>query len=234
MENKTNSDNKCFLILGMHRSGTSYLAGTLEEAGVYLGTMDSVREDNQKGNKELPVLQQLHDLVLKNNGGSWDLPPYNIKWTSFENNVRKLIVSSFKEYKIWGLKDPRLLFTLDSWFRYIDKPILTGIFRHPAKVYDSLKSRNGFSERQAFDLWIRYNRKLMFYHKKHQFPLIEFSSDIAKLKAHSQLLINTLGLQTVEEPSFIAPDLIHHSAIKHNIPREAKYIYDYLCAEAIC
>jgi len=40
------------LILGMHRSGTSCLAGCLEEAGLYLGDVNLKAGFNKKGNRE--------------------------------------------------------------------------------------------------------------------------------------------------------------------------------------
>lgn len=40
------------LILGMHRSGTSCLAGSLQEAGLYLGEVNTAAPHNAKGNRE--------------------------------------------------------------------------------------------------------------------------------------------------------------------------------------
>jgi len=40
------------IILGMHRSGTSALAGSLEGAGLNLGPVSTHEVDNAKGNRE--------------------------------------------------------------------------------------------------------------------------------------------------------------------------------------
>jgi hypothetical protein len=39
-------------ILGMHRSGTRCLTGTMQEAGLVLGKFSTFNEFNRKGNRE--------------------------------------------------------------------------------------------------------------------------------------------------------------------------------------
>ena len=43
---------KPLLILGMHRSGTSCLAGMLRDAGVFMGEVSEANAYNRKGNLE--------------------------------------------------------------------------------------------------------------------------------------------------------------------------------------
>jgi hypothetical protein len=57
-------------VLGMHRSGTSSLVGSLEEAGVFLGNVQRVNPNNPKGNLEHLKIMKLHDDLLAENGGS--------------------------------------------------------------------------------------------------------------------------------------------------------------------
>ena len=40
-------------VLGMHRSGTSYLAGSLQEAGLILGDCHTWNKHNEKGKGQL-------------------------------------------------------------------------------------------------------------------------------------------------------------------------------------
>ena len=58
----------------MHRSGTSCLTGSLEAAGLYLGNIQTWNPFNLKGNRENQEIVDLHDLILADNGGSWDSP----------------------------------------------------------------------------------------------------------------------------------------------------------------
>ena len=67
-------------ILGMHRSGTSCLTGTLQEAGLFLDDCHTWNKHNEKGNRENQKFVDLHDAILEANGGAWDLPPAKVIW----------------------------------------------------------------------------------------------------------------------------------------------------------
>ena len=62
-------------ILGMHRSGTSCLTGSLQEAGLSLGDCHTWNPHNLRGNRENQAFVDLHDDILKANHGAWDAPP---------------------------------------------------------------------------------------------------------------------------------------------------------------
>jgi len=79
---KKNVENRTVIVLGMHRSGTSALAGSLEAAGLCLGEINEYSEDNKKGNRESKSIMTLHNDLLERNGGSWDNPVPNLKWDS--------------------------------------------------------------------------------------------------------------------------------------------------------
>ena len=80
------SDVRVITVLGMHRSGTSSLVGSLEEAGLPLGDVrDTGGDSNEKGHREPGELIALHDDVLITSGGAWHLPPAEARW-----NVRRM------------------------------------------------------------------------------------------------------------------------------------------------
>src|SRR5262245_38775205 len=65
-------------VTGMHRSGTSFVAGALGLIGVSLGRADRMLRpgpDNPKGYFEVQEIVQLDDEVLSHLGGAWDQPP---------------------------------------------------------------------------------------------------------------------------------------------------------------
>ena len=74
-------------VLGMHRSGTSSLAGSLEEAGLHLGEVVTRADHNQKGNRESLAMRDLNDRLLEHNGGAWDRPPPALAW---DDDFRKV------------------------------------------------------------------------------------------------------------------------------------------------
>lgn len=73
--------SQCVIVLGMHRSGTSTLSGTLLEVGLHLGSvLDSKFARNPKGLQEAPSILFMHENLLGANGGSWHQPPDQIEW----------------------------------------------------------------------------------------------------------------------------------------------------------
>ena len=77
---------KPFLVIaGMHRSGTSFLARSLNLAGVYLGNLESLTSndwrfyfDNERGHWENKKFLFLTTKTLSKNNGSWDNLPEKI------------------------------------------------------------------------------------------------------------------------------------------------------------
>src|SRR5205085_1596864 len=86
-------------VLGMHRSGTSCLAGTLEEAGLYLGEVIRKSPFNPKGNRENPLIMALHEELLSANSGSWDDPPREVVWSDEQRRARDEIIGSYRRHR---------------------------------------------------------------------------------------------------------------------------------------
>lgn len=57
-------------VLEMHRSGTSCLAGCLEDAGLFPGEVSRAAPFNKKGNNENLAVMEFTDEVLAEAGGS--------------------------------------------------------------------------------------------------------------------------------------------------------------------
>lgn len=131
-------------VLGMHRSGTSALAGSLQEKGLALGAVNESAQFNKKGNRESFLLQHIQENVLKASGGSWQDPPATVIWPGRERDrLRAFIADMNAEYDRWGFKDPRTLLLLDEWQQQIPEGIaFVGVYRHPISVAQSLAERN--------------------------------------------------------------------------------------------
>ena len=192
------------LITGMHRSGTSFLARALNLGGVSLGPFESMisndwipLDDNPRGHWENKDLLDLGKLTLKNNGGSWDNIPSKINidekfGKKITNSVNQLVDTYFP---VSGFKDPRIIFTLDSWGKYLPKNIvLIGIFRHPLKVAESLKIRDNFSYEKSIKLWLKYNVGLLKILKDYNGFLLDFDWPKNKLLEETKSILKKLGL----------------------------------------
>jgi len=162
MAKNSAQSNRPICVLGMHRSGTSCLAGSLEFAGVHLGNVVNKSPHNAKGNKENKALRQINEDLLAFNGGSWDRLPGQLRWNSNLKARRDTHLAGFKGIPLWGFKDPRCLATLPFWSDALGEMHLVATVRHPATVAQSLSSRPGLAPRtEPLQLWIDYNQRLL-------------------------------------------------------------------------
>lgn len=167
---------KVVCILGMHRSGTSCLAGCLEERGLFLGDVINFATFNRRGNKESPEIMRINNDLMALNGGSWDNPPEEMRWNDDLRARRDMHIASLDGHSVWGFKDPRSVFTLPFWQEALPDMQYVATFRHPFAVVRSLQ-RRGPNLQPAIaplELWMRYNRKLLGHIAAHDIPLVNF------------------------------------------------------------
>ncbi|MEM9151580.1 MAG: sulfotransferase, partial [Cyanobacteria bacterium P01_F01_bin.3] len=191
-----NATKSCAIaILGMHRSGTSMLAGSLRNAGVYFGgVLEKPSARNPKGLHEAPAILFMQEDLLLKNGGSWHQPPESVVWQPMHKAVRDLFIESRKEKTFWAFKDPRTLLTLEGWFEVLPDLKCIGIFRHPAEVAASLESRNRFEFEKCLTIWRAYSLKLIEHTKSAEIPIIEFVRDPSAMQASVQTVLERFGL----------------------------------------
>jgi len=145
MENK---DIKTIIVLGMHKSGTSIIAGVLARLGVNMGRSveeESKRDDisNPLGHYEDWDFQKLNKEILKQADGDWKNPPLkkdilNEK-DSFKEQIKDLIQK--KESILWGWKDPRTSLTMDLFLPYLKNPYFIICHRKDEDIINSIQRR---------------------------------------------------------------------------------------------
>ncbi|MFA5940169.1 MAG: hypothetical protein WC809_12500 [Sinimarinibacterium sp.] len=218
-------------ILGMHRSGTSCLAGSLEEAGLFLGDVNTQAPFNKRGNRENRAIMDLHDDVLGANGGSWDRAPEGpVVWSDAQKARLDALIAGFPRDRVWGFKEPRSLLVLDHWIEVLPRLRFVGTFRHPAAVAASLAHRNQFEPARSYALWLAYNRRLIAYQRRSGFPLISFDWPHERYLGALQSLARSLGLTP---PSggfrFFTTELRSNSApVDAALPDEVREVYETL------
>jgi hypothetical protein len=188
----------------MHRSGTSCLAGSLQQAGVYLGDVKTENWDNPKGNRENKRLMQLQESVLQSNGGSWANPPEEVAWEPGQYSQLCDLLAEYRPHPLWGFKDPRSLFTFSGLEDCIGRMYLVGTFRNPKSVAASLVKRQqdprwgseGKGPPYEFwlQLWNQYNKKLISLWEEKQFPIIDFDLDDEGYRKALHEILRYLGL----------------------------------------
>lgn len=216
------------LVLGMHRSGTSFLAGSLQAAGLALDGASTQDKHNAKGNRERRDLMELHDRILAARGHAWhDPPPGPVGWTPEESGeARALTAAAAAAGGPWGFKDPRALLLAEGWLALFPEARIVGIFRHPAAVAASLQARFGFPAERSHGLWAAYNRRLLRLHEGRGFPLLAFDEPEEALRARLDAALPALGLRPPEEP-FFDGTLRHHAAARQ-VPADLRPLWDAL------
>lgn len=155
-------DPKIYVVLGMHRSGTTALARILEEAGV------AMHGDPRWHHEDLEFVY-LNQAIIQDAGGIWREPPGSIallkagslRGKEIEDLLARRRASS---EKFWGWKDPRQVLTARSYvpfFRPDEDVYLLCLVRKPARVVQSLVRLGQATEQQAWRMVRRYTYELI-------------------------------------------------------------------------
>jgi Flp pilus assembly protein TadD len=201
------------LVLGMHRSGTSCVAGMLAAHGVVPAGNVVRNWDNARGHFESTRAVRLNEAVLAYSGGHWLSPPADLRWTAAQAAERDALLAIPNSL----LKDPRTLLTLPFW-RASSLPLrLLGIVRAPLAVARSLSSWRQLPLATGLALWEAHNRVLLSAHREasEPFPLLDFESEETEFLAAVEAAFTALGV--TPDPAVLrqayARELVHHDAL---------------------
>lgn len=190
------------LVVGMHRSGTSFITRQLVQGGLIVpGTpMGGSPRSNPEGHYEPLELVAFHNRLLKDAGRSWSAlgtvdpeRPGNRTAEWHARHLHRLLLDldardTPEEHSGWVVKDPRICRTLPVWQRAIAlmgvQPAMLLILRDPTLVAESLQRRDGFDLDFGRLLWARYVCDMLAL-VKHEGDLICLdATDAETLAAH--------------------------------------------------
>ncbi|MDO5621119.1 MAG: glycosyltransferase [Paracoccus sp. (in: a-proteobacteria)] len=150
------------LILGMHRSGTSFLADCAGALGFTLPLdRGGPAADNARGHFEPQAMVHLNDDLLSSTGwervGQWTPPALDPRLAA---RLDQALDASYGDAARVVMKDPRLSLTLPLWRTHFaaqgaDMVALIAL-RDPREVADSLASRDDIQRDFAMLLWLAY------------------------------------------------------------------------------
>src|SRR5579885_3328643 len=242
------------VVLGMHRSGTSALAGMLHHLGVALGPdLRPPSPDNPRGDWEHAGVVDIDQRLMVGLGWAWDdLRPLPEGCETAAparraaGELSALLARDFAGAPLWGVKDPRLCRLLPLW-----RPLLAGLgarpcfilaVRHPAEVAGSLLRRDGLNAGCAAILWLR-----------HVLEAERGSRGAARAIVHYEDLVGGAGWRAVAArlaaqfgiawprtgaaaeaavDSYLAPELRHHRAPPEMpLPRWVAAVYAALAGD---
>ncbi len=152
------------ILIGMHRSGTSLVAGLLSRLGAYLGPDSRVPDGGPDdaelvriGYGEAGVFRSWNDRLLTRTGSSWDRPEGFLEAPTrngASGEAHRLALAThrslLKQYAapitsqppaVWGWKDPRNSLTLPIWLQLFPEARVIHIRREPADAARSLHRR---------------------------------------------------------------------------------------------
>ena len=215
-------------VLGMHRSGTSSLVGSLEAAGLPLGEVRREGgESNEKGHREPGEVIRLHDDVLMNSRGAWHLPPASIEWSAEQRERRDAFIAAHDGMPLWGWKEPRTLLLIDGWLEVLPRLEMVGTFRHPLVVARSLKRRHGNdTPRMWLEVWLAYNEILLRLVQQRGFPLIDFDLTAEAYDARLRAIVSQLRLPGGDDHFFDASLRTSQKQLPEaNLPADVARVY---------
>ena len=205
-------DSPAIVVLGMHRSGTSCIAGMLAAGGV-ASAGEAIRNwDNARGHHEMLDVVRLNEAVLAHSGGHWLAAPAEVRWTAEHATARDRLLRARIAGRPALLKDPRMLLALPFW-RASQVPYqVIGVVRHPLAVARSLESWRGMPLAEGIALWSAHDRVLAADHARHGYPLVDFEAPKAAVVA--AVVAACTSLARVLDETAVAgayeESLVHH------------------------
>ena len=160
------------LVLGMHRSGTSALARTLNLMGVNVGNeadlLPAHPTDNPTGYWERADIVALNDGFLKSAGYAWnDIGGFRASECDASSraalrvSLGKVIGELERSAKSWLVKDPRLCLLLSQWLPLLDRCACVVVVRDPREIAASIlreELRGVYTSHFLLALWEKYLR----------------------------------------------------------------------------
>lgn len=252
-EERRHPERRALLILGMHRSGTSALAGACQALGVDLGPRLRVAQpDNPTGFFEHREISDLHDALLEGLGRTWhDLRPLVLEADRppLEETLHALtdvLLRDFEGSRCFAVKDPRLCRILPLWRSVLSRlpvePSALLVVRNPAEVADSLARRDGFSTAKSTMLWLRHMLEAERHTRDWPRALVcyeELLEDWRRVLGSAAEVVGGSWPRPPEEAAsridaFLAPELRHHraspegAALEASVGPWAREVYDAL------
>lgn len=161
--------SKVVVVLGMHRSGTSAIARSLEVLGIRLGdALHPAASDNPKGFWEDVDCLQINEQLLASVGSAYDRlhaawgdPGQSEQFQALKARAVRTVMSRLREHGgTWGFKDPRTCRFIGFWqsvFREVDCDVSYVVaIRNPVSVAASLAGRNGIHPARSYQLWLQH------------------------------------------------------------------------------
>lgn len=228
-------NTKALLVLGMHRSGTSALTGTLNLLGIDVGSslLPANKDVNPKGFWEHAGVVDLHERLLDSLGSSWcDERSLPDKWwlrpevQSFRRELVQILSADFADAAVWAVKDPRMCRLMPLWQQVLldlgCSPRVVIILRDPREVAKSLAVRDGVAEEKSALLWLQYLLAAEKWTRGYSRVIVTFEGlledwcgVVGEIESALDLQLNSRDAEVKKQvSSFLEPSLRHHAFVE--------------------
>lgn len=159
--------SEAVFVLGMHRSGTSLVAGVMRILGVDFGPDSQLmapNPTNRKGFFEHIPLNGINVEVLTRLGGDWCVPPNftpgwedSVSLAELRKEAVRRIQESFGASPLWGFKDPRTCLTFPFWRKVVPCPLrVVVVVRNPIDSARSVEKVQRILASEGCELWLKH------------------------------------------------------------------------------
>ncbi|KRB83408.1 sulfotransferase family protein [Duganella sp. Root198D2] len=219
---------RLFVVLGMHRSGTSAITRSLAVLGIQLGDrlLPPVEGDNDKGFWEDIDLHTLDIEMMKFLGTEWShvamITPEDVsrlQQQGFFLRAVELIRRKVNDSRYFGFKDPRVAKLMPFWrevFAHCDFEV-TYVFamRNPLSVARSLGKRDGMASEQSYWAWFGHVITGLVHSAGSTCVMVDYDrmmqapeSELVRLSKALNLEIDVTALQAYKD-DFLDDNLRH-------------------------
>ncbi|MCJ2082792.1 sulfotransferase family protein [Methylobacterium sp. J-090] len=247
-----NNRRTLVLVIGMHRSGTSTVAGALGILGATMpATGLGLSEDNPKGHFEPKEIVSLHDRVLASAGMRWwDWDQFPDAWYNtpaaqpFVDELVGIVQEEFGDAPLFVVKDPRTCKLIPLWRRVgeILNLDIVGVlpFRHPDEVARSLHVRDGFPLPNSHMAWLRYMLEAERESRGMRRVFLHYEDLLADERTVMRRVVDTLQLPLPHQAeadfaaleAFVDPDLRRSRAESGSLNHLHEWLRDTITAYA--
>lgn len=167
-----------FIVLGMHKSGTTLVSQILHSSGINMGFDIDDQGFQYSGNKcESPTVTAINNDILGTRGllsvdisSSLDLRENE----DIRTRILTFVEKAFR-FSRWGIKDPRMCLTYHVWKKYLPQHALICVYRHPLQVWKHYLTPpyyGIFYCLKVFKRYIEYNTAIIQIMNRHSGPVL--------------------------------------------------------------
>lgn len=172
-----------YVVLGMHKSGTTLVSQILHHSGINMGCDIETKLSYDQGNKyERAATLRLNEEILgaKPNKSVEINVSRNLSLTAEQGRrMREIIESCSREHDNWGFKDPRTCLVYSLWAGELPPHKIIAVYRSPHEIwprYRVVHSRNRYRDPyrawRYIKSWCEHNHNIVTFLQNTQMEYI--------------------------------------------------------------